>query len=673
MGFSKKKKIDPVIEFLEKNHSVSLKDREGALNYLGAFVGLVRPKPSELDKVGEKFLSLVRRIQHHPTAHNQLRTAILAQLINSNLVPMLTESGITVSRGVGRELYARLKHKFIPALQDRNDFLYLFDRIFYRSSDYEWVEAIGREKWIYFFESIHLHVAGNEPVILQQAILSLEILSAGVAQLGWEKDILITAGKWQRPDNPFAEQQLLLNELKGLVATQADPIAIRELAHRIHHLLDQNLDTVQEIREQTVERGTSLSQTFVLFQLEQKLIRMQLLLDIVDADQQIDVARFVDFFLTVVRNSNRKNSLREFLSKTTGYLAYQIAEHKGKKGNKYITASPSEYWHMIGSAMWGGLIVCFVAVFKILLGWLKMAPFWQGFAYSINYSIGFIAIEETKSTLATKQPAFTASAVAQSLDSRKGERPNLYNLAVTVSKISRSQMASFIGNLVIVFPVTFLLAWGFDWLFGHPLVGGDAAMHMLRDQHPWQSLSLLYALNTGVFLFLSGIIAGYVQNKMNYARIERRLVEHPLLRQYLPQQRLQRWATYIDKHAGSLIGNISLGFFLGMASTVGKIFGLPFDIRHITIAAANTSIGLYGVGIHNIDYGYFAIVVAGVLGIGFMNFLVSFSLAFIVAVRSRGIHLRDYPEFLQILWKYFRSNPLDFFRPRKRLGQVTAE
>jgi site-specific recombinase len=105
-----------------------------------------------------------------------------------------------------------------------------------------------------------------------------------------------------------------------------------------------------------------------------------------------------------------------------------------------------------------------------------------------------------------------------------------------------------------------------------------------------------------------------------------------------------------------------------MAGIVGKIFGVPFDIRHITIAAGNTSIGLYGVGWEHISKSYLAIVVLGVLGIGFMNFLVSFSLAFFVAMRSRGLSLKDFPEFFGILWRYFKSHPLDFIRPRKRIS-----
>ncbi len=67
----------------------------------------------------------------------------------------------------------------------------------------------------------------------------------------------------------------------------------------------------------------------------------------------------------------------------------------------------------------------------------------------------------------------------------------------------------------------------------------------------------------------------------------------------------------------------------------------------------------------SVNLNFLITVFIGVLFIGFLNFLVSFSLAFIVAVRSRGIHLREYPEFLQILWKYFRTHPLDFFRPQE--------
>jgi site-specific recombinase len=310
-----------------------------------------------------------------------------------------------------------------------------------------------------------------------------------------------------------------------------------------------------------------------------------------------------------------------------------------------------------------------MVIIKSLLSLLKFAPFWQGFVYSLNYSAGFVLIEETHSTLATKQPAFTANAVAGSIDSRGDEEiPKLYNLAVTLSKVSRSQFASFAGNLIVVFPGTYLMVWLMDIAFGFKIVEGEKAMEMLQAQHPWQSMSLLFACNTGIFLFLSGIIAGYVQNKMKFGRIGERIVQHPALRFYFSRQRLQKIARYWESHAGTIIGSVCLGFFLGMAGIVGKIFGFPFDIRHITIAAGNTSIGLYGVGWEIISKSYLLIVFLGVLGIGFLNFLVSFSLAFYVAMRSRGLRAKEYPQFLGILWRYFKSHPLDFIRPRKRIS-----
>jgi site-specific recombinase len=357
------------------------------------------------------------------------------------------------------------------------------------------------------------------------------------------------------------------------------------------------------------------------------------------------------------------------MSQSMGYLAYQIAEHKGAKGSKYITSTWTEYRNMLTSAMGGGAWVCLVVLIKNLLIRLPMAIFWHGFAYSINYSLGFILIEETHTTLATKQPAFTASAVASSLDTKRDtQEPNLYSLAITVAKVSRSQIASFAGNLLIVFPGVWGLAWGYEKIFGSKLVSGEAAVRMLRDQHPWESLSLLYACNTGFFLFVSGIIAGYVQNKIQYGQIAQRLQTHPVLRVSMPAKRLEKLSHYVEKHAGSLVGNIALGFLLGMAGFTGEIFGNHFDIRHITISAGNTSLAVYGLGIDHVRPAYLATVIAGVLGIGLLNFLVSFSLAFIVATRSRGVRIRKYPQFLGILWRYFRSNPLDFIRPRRRTG-----
>ena len=154
-----------------------------------------------------------------------------------------------------------------------------------------------------------------------------------------------------------------------------------------------------------------------------------------------------------------------------------------------------------------------------------------------------------------------------------------------------------------------------------------------------------------------------------YGKIAERLRNLSSFKNRFSEKRRYKIIHYVENNLGSLIGNISLGFFLGMASFVGDTFGIPFDIRHITIAAANAAIGFFGID-HLISPAELWYTLFGVFGIGFLNFAVSFGLAFIVAVKSRGIHLKDYPQFLNILWKYFKKYPRDFVKaPQQRTAQ----
>lgn len=672
-SIKKKKRLSFFEAVAQDESGISLFTKEEGLDFLVSFFNEVRPADEKSRPDADQNLKVaINNLMQHEVLLQKLKRALLLQLINTNLDAALTKSGIPLAGGFWQELGDRLKHKILPPQQDTNDFLYVLNRVFFRKNDYMWVEAIPSQTWISFFEELKMPVGSRDKRLQHHLLDAMKILSFQVAQMGLEKEVnrfIQSAGAGR--ENSFIRQSYLVHELEEQLLQSQPANIVQQYCSKVKEILLQCENEIEYIRQKQTERGASLRQTYALLILSNRLQRMQILTDVLDIDSQFDTGRFVDLFRILVRNENRKNSIREFVSQGVGYLAYQIAEHKGAKGSKYITSTPKQYRNMILSAMGGGLIITFIAVFKNLLGKLALVPFWQGFLYSVNYSIGFIAIEQTGSTLATKQPAFTASAVAGSLDIKKNQgQPNLDNLAVTVAKVSRSQIASFFGNLIIVFPGTFLLAWAYDVLFGKKIAEGAAAMQLLKDQHPWESLSLLYACNTGFFLFLSGIIAGYVQNKIQYGRIGDRLIMHPALRVSMTEKKRKRLAGLIERNAGALIGNIALGFFLGMASTLGKIFGVPFDIRHITIAAGNTGIGVYGIGLDNISWKYLMIVFLGVLAIGFINFLVSFFFAFFVAVKSRGIRLKDYPEFIGILWRYFKKYPLDFVRPRKGIPEM---
>lgn len=638
------------------------------LDYLVALMKRIRPDNYQDISAAEKnFKAILFQLQDK-SALFSLRKALLSQFAKSDLVPALTAGGMLSSRGFVQELQGKIKHKFIPALRKPNDFLYVISRIFFKPKDYYWVERVDRQLWRAFFELLGIQISVTDSGLIRQLQQSMQVLSYRIANLGLEKEMTERYDRMEDAIHPFLEQNRLVNmylDQGASISSETQRILFSNIMENLHNCLQ----SIQWVQAQRGAYGTSLAQTYVMVRLQQQIERMKIIIDVLDRDQHFDTDRFIEYFQTVVRNENTKNSLKAFLSANLGLLAYQIAEHKGRKGLGFIAARTRDYWLLFRSAMGGGVIVSFVAIIKNLLGLVPFPLFWQGIAYSVNYAAGFVAMDQTGTTLATKQPAYTASAVASSLDVKKQGEPDLRNLAITVAQVSRSQIASFAGNLILVFPLTYALAWLFDLTTGFKIADDAAAMKLLKDQHPFQSLALLYACFTGFFLFLSGLIAGYVENHMVYSQVAERLKTHPVFSNTMSPRRIRLLVNFVDRYAGSLAGSIALGFFLGMAGPLGKIFGLPFDIRHITISAGNTAIGFYGLD-HVVPLSFLITVVVGVFLIGFLNFLVSFSLAFYVAIKSRGIYLRDYPAFLGVLRRYFFRYPKDFLLPPRRHRKV---
>jgi site-specific recombinase len=665
LSAKQKKNTDFIQSVTRRSTVLHIGDKKAGLEFLINFFSAVRPQGSkEKKEPARNFQTLLLLVDSHPILTANLRNAILSQIIQSDLTTALTESGIPLANGFWQEFFGRIRHKFIPTLRNENNFLYTLNSVFFKSNDFTWIEEIPHELWKNFFVLLELEISVADKHILIQLIQSLRILSMQTANLGLEKQVRQYLQTQDIDENPFLNQNIIVQEIEKSLRTEQN-LNFEGLCLRLHEVTKQGIESIEYIRQGHANTGTSIHQTYILLILSNKLNRIDLIIQILNDDTNFNSGNFISFFKTLVKNENTKNSIRQFLSESLGYLAYQIAEHKGSRGSHYITTNKKEYSKMIWSAMKGGAVTSIIAVFKCLITDLELPLFWHGFAYSMNYSIGFLLIDGTGGTLATKQPAFTASAVASSLDTKGNTyKPNLYNLAITVARVSRSQIASFIGNLLIVYPGAFGIAWLYHLVMHKKILEGKAAITMLESQHPWHSLSLLYACNTGVFLFFSGIIAGYIQNKIRFGQIGDRLKSHPWWRtNSTPEKKLAR-STFIEKNAGTIIGNIALGFMLGMSSMVGKFLGFPFDIRHITISAGNVAVSLYGIGIQNVHLSYLVTIFCGVFAIGLINFLVSFSLAFLVAVKSRGVQLKDYPEFLGILWRYFIKKPLDFIRPR---------
>ena len=78
-------------------------------------------------------------------------------------------------------------------------------------------------------------------------------------------------------------------------------------------------------------------------------------------------------------------------------------------------------------------------------------------------------------------------------------------------------------------PTALLIAYALNYAAGAPIIDMGKAAHLLDDLDPlgW---AIPHAAVAGVFLFLSGLISGYFDNKASYARIGERVAQLRWLR-----------------------------------------------------------------------------------------------------------------------------------------------
>ena len=277
--------------------------------------------------------------------------------------------------------------------------------------------------------------------------------------------------------------------------------------------------------------------------------------------------------------------LRDFFASNFELLAFQITEHTGKAGEHYIARTRQQWFDMLESAMIGGMVVAGIAILKILASKLHLPAGPEALTYGAIYAAGFLLIHTIGGTLATKQPAMTASTLAAALDQEGSTEAGLQNLAEVVVRTVRTQLAALAGNFLLAFPVAVAVCWPLQY-FGHPLMDVHKAQSTLESLHGGESLSFVYAAIAGVCLCLSGILAGIADNWFVFNHVGERLRQSELLRRVVGTTGLDRAIHSINHNLGIWVGNGSLGFMLGSMGALGTITGLPIDIRHITFASA---------------------------------------------------------------------------------------
>lgn len=638
--------------------------RETALETLVSLVQYIRPRfYHDATYAQHQLMVLIDKLKSDPEALHSFKKLFHKVFSNSEIAEILTDSGIPKSYGFFSELNTRFKRKLLPPLKDKGSFLYSIDSIFYANDDYKWINEVDFSIWMDLFELFEFNFKNSGDTFFDQISFSLRIVCYTITTLSVEPDFKKHLNLSEQ--KAFIDVSEFTNQLIALHHPEEQTEEYLNTENRLLKQLDYCELIISNAKEKNAEQGTGLQQSFLQSKVSVLIERARLIIQLNNIYEKVDIKVFVTSFFKIVENENTKNSIRRFIRMNMQLLAYRISEHEHDTGEHYITSDLESYKEMFRSAAKGGSVVSVLAMIKDYLHHLSYAPFWEGFAYSTNYSLGFLGIHFSGGTLATKQPAMTASTIAGALDKRKkGAAPNIPELAILFSQVWRSQTASFAGNLVTVFPIAMLLAFLWSLISGSTITDPEFATYLITSVDPFESKSILYACYTGLFLYLSGIISGWVDNKVLYADIPQRMVEHPMLKRSFSKRFMRLVSTYIGKNLGVIMGNVSLGVMLGMFGFIGLIFGFDFDIRHITFSTGNLAIGIHDLGF-KVPFAMWMPALIGVFLIGFFNFIVSFSLAFGTALMSRGIRFRQYRKFAHytklLLFKY----PMDFIYPPK--------
>ena len=658
-------------------------DDEKRLQALVRIVNILRPdSPERLDVTLRNLSALTLMVQAEDGARQSLRDAILWLLAHKRPVRLLSDSGILAQEGFFSGLWRRTTERILPPVvlpteKDPEQLKDIVNLLFRRRWDHEWLAAVPEDAWIHFLDALEFDAEASAAAAIRMRLRSLEalqVLSHRIAAMGLDPELVRNHPAIEQFESPFLSQS---SELSQFVAERHLAAAEKRAPDgddkHLLVLLEQCEDIVDTVRRKVEHHGASITLTALLVRLQQSIERMRALLELLEPGPAHERnLRQLRLFLQLVRAENQRLSLREHCSKHLDLLSRRITSHAGEAGEQYITQNRKEYFALFRSAAGAGFLVAIMAAVKLWMAKSQHAPLVEAIEYSLNYVIGFVLMYLFHFSLATKQPAMTASRIAHSMDTEVKGKRSLAGLSDLIVRTIRSQFVAVAGNIAVAVPLALLIAYLYLWLDGGPNVSAYKAEKMLDEANPFHIRTWFWASLTGVWLFVSGLISGYFDNKAIYARIPKRVRQLRWLERLIGEVRMRKLAWYLRHHLGGLMGTIAFGVLLGSTAAIGRILGLPLDTLHVTFVSANTTYAWVA-----LDLQLGAAVVGlflGILIIGLLNLLVSFGLAMVVALKSRQVQFADAGELMGLLWQHLRARPIEFlWPPRDRPDTPSAE
>ena len=617
-------------------------------------------------------LELIGYLQENPEQCKILGAYIKDLLSGRQFGRMISEVGILQDSSFFYELNRRFLAKILPFQPEKDTLQYILNQVFYLQTDYLWIERIDRKEFRVLFELLGFHdlfaQEEHEHNSLTQLCEAIGLITQRMSGRTLESDIIHMVPEYSYLESPFLSFEREFDSMREPIL-QGEPLNEENLNYKqLMVLFYQCQDFVQQAYKNTSKYGITMRVNQGLLRLNQQLSRVKTLIDLLVVSSKKDkIDNTICMALKLIEYNCYKNNIRTFIKESTQTVTYEITQFNASTGEKYITDTPKEYLKMLRASLGAGFIVGFLCIFKALLHEVHASAFGHAFLYSMNYAFGFILIYLTGSALATKQPSMTATTLArvveEGMKKQCKEEEKHSEFAMFFARLWRSQFIDFVGNVIMAFAVALLLVWGAERLWGMNIVA-HSWDKLLTDASPIHSKLILHAAIAGVFLFISGIIAGNVSNKQKHNQFAYRIEEHPILKRALGVKRTKKLAAWLDHKRPGILSNFWFGVFMGSTASIGTFFDLDLDIRHITFVSGNIAMGLYGAAFHLV-WSMWIWIFVGLVIVGFINFIVSFGLSLWVAFRSRNIPDSEIFALIKAVWRHFKKVPMSFVLPTR--------
>jgi len=572
---------------------------------------------------------------------------------------LLADYGFSSNSAFMSELVDRVLQKILPGTPETADASALFSLVLCHRFDAQWLSALEEPLLARIAELLQPAQAPNpwQTTLLE----AITFCTSQIRATGFSPELRLRMSAPAREASPFhdlARDFDLLREAY-LASPEQDDLPRQAALHQFRERLDACRQAAATVYTHLEVHGISVNLVFQLRQLRERVLRIRALLDcLLSAPAAPNTARLLAHLVTV---GQERRSVRVLIASNTSLLAAKVAERSSETGEHYITRTKAEYRNMVRQAAGGGALTALTTWMKFGVMALGFSVFWSGFWAGAAYAFSFILIQLLHFTLATKQPAMTAPAMAAKLKDLS-EPLALDAFADEVTHLVRSQVAAVLGNVLLVFPVVVLISVLLQLTTGHAMIDAAQAEHVFKSLTLWGP-TVVFAAFTGVLLFASSIMAGWTENWFVLHRLDSAMRYNPKITALLGVARADRWAIFMRTHISGFAANISLGFMLGLIPAFADFFGLGLEVRHVTLSAGQlgAACASLGWGVLRESALWWCVLALPVMGA--LNLGVSFYLAFRLALRAHNVTGFGRARISEVIGRRWVEAPLSFFWP----------